>query len=152
MAPNSKIDASTAVIIKHMNKLLTMNVPAAISILHGGKIHHFGSKFTKMFLKSCPELKLELEKDALVLCRGEGELTEQCRIATEDDDKATDAVVIPAPIELLNRKETITALQDLFTIIIMAKTGLPRAGNGLNMGNQIGNHPFGLTGSGTGVK
>ena len=113
MAPNSKIDASTAVIIKHMNKLLTMNVPAAISILHGGKIHHFGSKFTKMFLKSCPELKLELEKDALVLCRGEGELTEQCRIATEDDDKATDAVVIPAPIELLNRKEIITALRDL---------------------------------------
>ena len=46
-----------------MNKLLEMNVPAAISILHGGKIHHFGSKYTKEFLKSHPELKQEMEKD-----------------------------------------------------------------------------------------
>ena len=54
-----------------------------------------------------------MEKDALLLCRGDGEITEQCKITTGDDDDTDDVVQIPAPIELLNRKETITALQDL---------------------------------------
>ena len=130
MAPNSKIDASISAIVKHMNKLGKMNVPAAISILHGGKTHHFGSKFTREFLKSRPELTKELEKDALVLCRGEGEISEMGSIMGEDGDKTrrVTLVEIPAPIELLNKSETITALRDL--IVYDHHNDTNRAGKG----------------------
>lgn len=130
MAPNSKIDASISAIVKHMNKLGKMNVPAAISILHGGKTHHFGSKFTREFLKSRPELTKELEKDALVLCRGEGEISEMGSIMGEDGDKTRPVtlVEIPAPIELLNKSETVTALRDL--IVYDHHNDTNRAGKG----------------------
>ena len=59
-----------------IENLLEMNVPAVLTFLHKGKVEHMGSKNTRDLLKSIPGVRLELEKDALALCKGDTDVAE----------------------------------------------------------------------------
>ena len=113
MAPSKKVKASFTGIQKHIDNLAAMNIPSAISILYRGKTHHFGSKLTIEFLKARPEITSELEKDALALCKGERDARVPYSDLNGEANAANTDLKLPAPIELLNRKETITVLRNL---------------------------------------
>ena len=107
--PANRVQECISKIAKQVENLGEMNVPVVLTLLHKGKVDIIGSKNTRKFLQSIPEVRVELEKDALALCKGETDVIDP----VTNPNEANKELELPAPIELLNTKDTITVLRDL---------------------------------------